>query len=88
MKPFANKKLELLLLQVFVFIHAIRCYLITIFDHVNLQLVHFKLQFKIFDGMEMTIHLDASIFKIRRCWNLLVEARLDTRMKPIPFGVH
>ena len=84
METFTNKKLEFFLLKVFVLTHVVVKYFAILHEHLHLQPIHLQLEIKVFDGVIMTAHLDASVITISRRWNLLVEALLDTRMIPSP----
>ena len=83
----AIEQLQFLLLQVICLVGVVRDNLITILQHVHLEIIHLDLEIKVLDCLLVTDHLDACIFEISRCFDLLVEALLDTRMLPTPLIV-
>ena len=85
--PFAIQKLELLLLEIIHLAFVVRHDLITVMEHVHLQVVHLDLQIKVLDRLLVANHFDTSILEISRCLDLQVEALLDTRMLPGPLTV-
>ena len=81
------QQLEFLLFKLLKLADVIRQHFLTILDHVKFKIVHLQLEIKIFYCMLMTVHLDASVICISRCFNLQVEGVLDTRMLPVPLEV-
>jgi len=87
-EAFAIEQLEFLLLKVLHLTGVVRENLITITEQVHLKIIHLKLEIKVLDCVLVAAHLDACIIHISRCFDLLVEGLLDTRMLPGPCLVH